>query len=344
MEATSKLDNIDSWLADQWIRTYGKETTEKIVEAAMCQSPIFITINHSHGRDEEIAATAQQERVINKLEIVKDKFTEAVGEDSDEQAEILPIGSIRVPDSVRGRVSEWPLYETGAWWVQDLSATLPATALFNSLSANREKRIDQMHVVDLCSAPGGKAAQLCSMGFGKVDAVEISPRRSRSLHQNLKRLGMANKCNVVVEDGRKFKPGTLAGTSYVDGVLVDAPCSATGVISRRPDVLRKSIELEELVSMQRELLSHAANNILEVGGVLVYATCSLLKQEGEDQIANLLMESFSTLEVVPFTHGEIPGFDDCIDKNGWLRVIPGVLPGSLQFCDGFFVARLRKMA
>jgi 16S rRNA (cytosine967-C5)-methyltransferase len=362
LDATSTLANVDTWLADQWIQTYGKETTEKMVEAAMSQSPVFITVNHSH---QENSATKQQDTILDRSENIRDVFTSIAGEAEDEdededseqaEAELLPIGSIRIPNNVGGSVSKWPLYDDGAWWVQDVSATLPAIALFNSLCTNGGKQPKDVHVVDLCSAPGGKTAQLCSMGFGKVDAVEISKRRSRSLHQNLKRLGMEDMCNVCIENGTKFQPShTSENDDGVQGVLVDAPCSATGLGSRRPDVLRKSINLEELISIQRELVVHAANNILDVGGVLVYATCSLLKQEGEDQVDWLLSQDVSgkgvntellssTLETIPFELGEMPGFDDCIDENGWLRVIPGVLPGSLEFCDGFFVARMRRIA
>jgi 16S rRNA (cytosine967-C5)-methyltransferase len=254
-----------------------------------------------------------------------------------------------------GIVSKWPLYNEGAWWVQDPSATLPAIALFNALQS-RGDNAEDLHVVDLCSAPGGKTAQLCSMGFGKIDAIEISQARSKSLKQNLKRLGMHDMYNLTVEDGRIWKPPDP--TSTIDGILVDAPCTASGVGSRRPDVLRKSFDdLTELLSIQRELLAHSADNILQLGGVMVYATCSLLKQEGEDQVTWLLSRGTSdetsnkalrekpaSLKTLPFSPGEIPGFDKCIDNNGWLRVVPGVLPGSLKFCDGFFVAKLMKMS
>ena len=302
----------------------------------MSQSPVFITVNHLEGE------RVQDDCKTEKLEQMRDLFTTTDDEGDPQPAELIPVGSIRIPDDFGGAVSKWPLYDEGAWWVQDVSATLPAIALFNTLiGENNEKKPEDMYVVDLCSAPGGKTAQLCSMGFGRVDAIEFSPRRSRSLNQNLERLGMGDICNVVIADGREFEPDGL-----VHGVLVDAPCSATGVGSRRPDVLRKSIDMKELTSIQRELTVHAIDNILEVGGVLVYATCSLLKQEGEGQIEWLLSQERSegeSIETIPFTPGEIPGFDDCIDENGWLRVVPGVLPGSLKYCDGFFVARLRKI-
>ena len=339
LEATSTIDNLDPWIAKQFVQQYGKDTTDTLVEAAMTQSPVFITTNQLQKEGKE---------THERLEQMKDIFTTTNEEGDPQPAELLPVGSIRIPDNFGGAVSKWPLYDEGAWWVQDVSATLPAVALFNTLSESGEKDPKDMYVVDLCSAPGGKTAQLCSMGFGRVDAIEFSARRSRSLHQNLKRLGMEDICNVVVADGREFLPDS--GTGRAQGVLVDAPCSATGVGSRRPDVLRKSIDVEDITSIQRELTVHAIDHILEIGGTLVYATCSLLKQEGEEQIDWLFSQNSksnsdlkSQIEVLPFTPGEIPGFDDCIDENGWLRVIPGVLPGSLQYCDGFFVARLRKI-
>jgi 16S rRNA (cytosine967-C5)-methyltransferase len=288
---------------------------------------------------------------------------------------ILATGSILV-DNCSGPVSQWPLYDDGDWWVQNPSATLPAIALRKGLLM-RNRRIDDdgrnadddllkgLHVVDMCSAPGGKTAQLCSFGFGRVDAVEINERRSKILRQNLRRLGMEGRCNVVVADGTQWKPDATssddgydesAGSDhFVDGIIVDAPCTATGNGSRRPEVLRKTINLPEQVSTQRELLAHAADKLLRPGGILVYATCSLLQLEGEDQVRWLIsdkrreehsddrQESVATMQTVPFVPGEIPGFDDAIDENGWLRILPGTLPGPLRFCDGFFIARLVKV-
>jgi 16S rRNA C967 or C1407 C5-methylase (RsmB/RsmF family) len=294
----------------------------------MVQSPIFLSVNHETGSTEE-------ERQA-KLESIRMEFSGA----NSSQAELLPHGSIRVPSGLLGAVSRWPLYDEGEWWVQDPSATLPAIALYNAVCTNDQAAQD-LHVVDLCSAPGGKTAQLCSLGFGKVTAVEVSSRRTKPLMDNLKRLKMEGVCEVTVADGREWKPGN---DDQVHGVLVDAPCSATGLGSRRPDVLRKSPDLTDLTTVQRELAAHTADVLLQPGGIMVYATCSLLKQESEDQMNCLLSRSDGAdMETVPFLPGEIPGFDDAIDANGWLRVLPGTLPGSLVSCDGFFVARLRRV-
>ena len=89
------------------------------------------------------------------------------------EASVLSTGSIRVPEQASPLVSSWPGYREGDWWVQDPSATLPALALYNELRGGCQS-LEDLHVVDLCSAPGGKTAQLCAMGFGSVTAVEIA--------------------------------------------------------------------------------------------------------------------------------------------------------------------------
>lgn len=355
---TSVLDNIHPWLAQEWIKAYGQKATDTIVSAAMKQSPIFVTVNGLY-RPENTENFPSQKSVV---EFVQEAFTSAAAKiesadktGSAETVEILPIGCIRVPKSLGGTVSKWPLYKEGAWWVQDPSATLPAIGLFNGLQQlhdNRRKKTATRDaaVVDLCSAPGGKTAQLCSMGFHSVDAVEVSKARSKTLEQNLQRLGMSNRCVVTINDGRTWLPAS--GSHKVDAVLLDAPCSATGLGSRRPDILRKPLDgclLDELILTQRHLMTHAVEDILRPDdGILVYATCSLLKQEGEDQVKWLLERQDKSeeririaVETLPFLPGELPGFDNCIDDNGWLRILPGMLEGSLQFCDGFFVARLK---
>ena len=329
INSTSILDNVSPVLAREWIKCYGEVSTEKIVDAAMSQSPIFVTVNES-------AESTDDERKA-KRGLIREMFSaSSIGE----QAELLAHGSIRVPEQQSSIVSMWPGYELGEWWVQDPSASLPALALWNAMKT--EKNPGNLHVVDLCSAPGGKAAQLCSLGFGRVTAVEISSKRTKPLRENLERLGMTKRCDVVVMDGREWRP---AEGDHVDVVLLDAPCSATGVASRRPDVLRKSPDqLEEMMELQRELAAHVVDNLLPPGGIMVYATCSLLKSESEEQMRWLLArEDGPKLETIPFQPGELPGFDQAIDENGWLRVIPGHLPGSLSYCDGFFVARIRRL-
>jgi 16S rRNA (cytosine967-C5)-methyltransferase len=294
-------------------------------ECFMLQSTIDISVNYSPGTSGEARLEHQQ------------RIQAAFGDDT----EILPHGSIRVGESVTGAVFDWPLYNEGMWWVQDASAALPGLALYNALANND---ISGMHVVDLCAAPGGKTAHLVSLGFGNVTAIELSPRRSQRLKENIERLNMQDRCTVLIADGTEWVP---APNERITGVLVDVPCSATGTGSKRPDVLRRDQNLGSLLEAQEILAKHCADRLLAPDGIMVYATCSTLKQESEDQVEKLIARGRNgegaVLETVPFTTGEIPGFDEAIDNNGWLRVLPGTLPGSLKNCDGFFVARLKRI-
>ena len=111
-------------------------------------------------------------------------------------------------------------YQEGEWWVQDCAAALPA---------KMRRDVKGKHIIDLCAAPGGKTAQLISSG-ALVIAIDKSRKRIKRLTDNLDRLRLNAK--VICSDGRNYKPEFL-----VDGVLLDAPCSASGTIRRRPDVL-----------------------------------------------------------------------------------------------------------
>jgi 16S rRNA (cytosine967-C5)-methyltransferase len=316
---TSLSDNVAEWLHNEWKEAWGEGATSRIIESAMEETPRCLSIKLD-------PQDSSEERMERKKEIAG-WFPES---------EILPHGSVVIPKPPPGAISVWPLYQEGAWWLQDVSATLPAIALYNGLSQRGEKQVDDMHVVDMCAAPGGKTAQLCTYGFASVTAVEKSVKRSRRLEQNKERLKM--DWEIIVADGSEWIPSDKT----VAGILVDAPCTATGTGSKRPDVLRKDPQYKELLKDQYALACHAADNILQPDGILVYATCSLLKQESEHQVAKLLeREDGAKLETVPFQPGEIPGFDESIDENGWMRVLPGSLTGSLNRCDGFFVARLR---
>jgi 16S rRNA (cytosine967-C5)-methyltransferase len=312
---TDASDNVTPWLLKEWKESWGPEATERIVACAMQESPRCLTIKQPMGAG-----------------VFIQQFVEQLP-----AAQLLPQGSVQIIDPPAGPITSWPLYGEGSWWLQDPSATLPALVLYRAL-CNENDAPENMHVVDLCASPGGKTAQLCNFGF-KVTAVEISERRSRRLKKNMARLNM--DFELVIADGSEWVP-----TDPVSGVLVDAPCTATGTASKRPDVLRKDPSFEDLLDTQFRLACHAADEIIEVGGILIYATCSLLKQESEDQVAKLLARESSTqLETVPLQEDEVPGFGGAIDENGWLRILPGSpgLDQSLAQCDGFFVARLRRI-
>ena len=331
LKDTDVCDNVSDFLIGEFRELYGKEDTQKIVNQLLDEEAHhFVDLTLKAGD--------------YSVQDVIDAFDDVDEADKFESISPLPNGSLRIGKGpCAGAISKWPLYEEGAWWVQDVASTLPAIALTKALENKQrgQRDLSSMHVVDMCASPGGKTAQLLSAGF-RVTAIEANARRSRRLLENLERLNFGqNQCQVVVLPGQEWLPTTDGHGSYVDGILVDVPCSATGTGNKRPDVLRKDGELGNLLETQEILANHCAENILESGGVMVYATCSLLAKESEDQVHKLLKRG--TMKTIPFTKGEIPGFDSSIDENGWLRVLPGVLEGDMKKCDGFFVARLEKI-
>lgn len=193
-----------------------------------------------------------------------------------------------------------------------------------------------MTLADLCAAPGGKTAQLAAAG-ARVVAVDRSAPRLRRLKANLARLNLT--AEVIEADATRLKAGPY------DGVLLDAPCSATGTIRRHPEVAwtKAPADIVSLAALQTRLLANAAE-LVKPGGVLVYSTCSLEPEEGERQIAAFLAQrpDFSRDPVTPGECG-IPA--EWINEAGEVRTLPTHLPDEdprYAGLDGFFAARLRK--
>ena len=242
--------------------------------------------------------------------------------------ETLPTGTVRT--LLQGSVTMLPGFSEGQWWVQDAAAALPAR-LFGDVAGKS--------IVDLCAAPGGKTAQLAQAG-ARVTAVDRSPARMARLRDNLTRLSL--QAENVVTDAAEW-PGNDNG-GY-DGVLVDAPCTSTGTIRRHPDVawLRQEGDIAALATLQKRLLQRAVA-LLKPGGTLVYCTCSLEPEEGEQAVASLL-DSESGMRRVPVEAGEVAGLAEILTANGDLRTLPCHLPHSdprLGGLDGFYAARLVK--
>jgi len=352
---SSLEDNVSPWLIRQWKHDWGEEKTAQIVKQLFDEDSndhIDLTLNFPQ-RLSDTERNVEEGRLLREFAGFDGVDNGNINENLEKRPIVLlPNGSLRIKR--RGIVSNWPLYQEGEWWVQDVSSTLPAIALCKALQ-QRHDDLSGLHVVDMCAAPGGKTAQLLLGGFGHVTAVEGNAKRSRRLVENLRRLQLQDECQIIVSKGQEWVPlarkkeeGDEVMGSVVNGILVDVPCSATGTGSRRPDVLCKDSNIEHLIEIQEELANHCADKIISVGGVMVYATCSLLKAESEDQVRKLInrgdeSEGHAIMQTIPFTSGEINGFDNAIDENGWLRVLPGTLGGDLNSCDGFFVARLLRI-
>ena len=230
----------------------------------------------------------------------------------------LPTGSWRYPAGTR--VTELPGFADGGFWVQDAAAALAARLLAPAPGT---------HVLDLCAAPGGKTAQLASMG-AQVTAVERDPARLARLAENLARLHLA--AELVAADAAAWRPAVPA-----DAALLDAPCSATGTIRRHPDVphLKRARDIAALAAQQDRLLD-AACAMLRPGGRLLYAVCSLQPEEGPARAAAALARL--PLRADPVRADELPGLAAAITPDGWVRTTPALWAGHGGM-DGFFLAR-----
>jgi 16S rRNA (cytosine967-C5)-methyltransferase len=242
--------------------------------------------------------------------------------------EVLPNGSIRT--LLQGSVTMLPGFTDGQWWVQDAAASLPAR-LFGDVADKR--------IADFCAAPGGKTAQLALAG-ARVTAIDRSSNRMARLRDNLTRLSL--QAETVVADAAEWKEGTEAS---FDAILIDAPCTSTGTIRRHPDIgwLRQEADIAPLVALQQRLLQRAAA-LLKSGGTLVYCTCSLEPEEGEQAIAAFLAAE-PTLRRAPIDAGEVAGLTEIVTAEGDLRTLPCHLPRDeprLGGLDGFYAARLVK--
>jgi 16S rRNA (cytosine967-C5)-methyltransferase len=231
---------------------------------------------------------------------------------------------------LQGSVTMLPGFSDGQWWVQDAAAALPAH-LFGDVAGKS--------IVDLCAAPGGKTAQLAQAG-ARVTAVDRSAPRMARLRDNLARLALG--VDTVVTDATEWQ-GNISGG--FDGVLVDAPCTSTGTIRRHPDVawLRQETDIAALTALQKRLLQKAVA-LLRPGGTLVYCTCSLEPEEGEQAISALLAAE-PAMRRAPIEAGEVAGLTEILTAEGELRTLPCHLPHPdprLSGLDGFYAARLVK--
>ncbi len=240
--------------------------------------------------------------------------------------EVLPTGTVRTP--LHGSVTMLPGFNEGQWWVQDAAAALPVR-LFGDLTGRT--------VVDLCAAPGGKTAQLVQAG-AQVTALDRSPARVARLRGNLARLSF--EAESLAADACEW-----ATDKSFDGVLIDAPCTSTGTVRRHPDVawLKQESDIAALAVQQARLIRRGLA-LLKPGGTLIYCTCSLEPEEGEQVVASLLADE-SGVRRQPVDPAELAGLTELVTPEGDVRTLPSHLPHTdpaLGGLDGFYAARLVK--
>ncbi len=236
-------------------------------------------------------------------------------------------GPVRLPQAVvldrAVPVTQLPGFAEGHVSVQDAAAQAAAALLVGWLRARGAQA--PLRVLDACAAPGGKTAHLLELDPTlQVVAVDSDAERMARVHDTLQRLGLADRAQCVVADASTLKPDQ----GLYDAILLDAPCTASGIVRRHPDIawLRRDADVQALVKTQAALLD-ALWPLVAPGGCLLYATCSIFKAEGSEQIDAFLQRAPGPRPVL------------APESIGHWRPLPDN-PGETAAHDGFFYALL----
>ncbi|RZJ24217.1 MAG: 16S rRNA (cytosine(967)-C(5))-methyltransferase RsmB [Haliea sp.] len=226
-------------------------------------------------------------------------------------------------------VHDIPGFSQGLVSVQDAAAQLAAPLLLRGLQPTPGRGDATLRILDACAAPGGKTAHLLESGGTAVTALDVDPDRCTRIHDNLRRLGL--QAEVIVADAAR--PQAWWDGIHFDGILLDAPCTASGIVRRHPDVrwLRRESDVAQLASLQARLLD-ALWPLLRPGGRLLYCTCSVFRAEGEARMQTFVAHNNEAL-LRPAPGHLIPQSG----ANG--EGLPDNLEGDH---DGFFYALLEK--
>jgi len=237
--------------------------------------------------------------------------------------EAVPVGEFGVILRTPTPVHRIPGFDDGVVSVQDAAAQCAAPLLVRSLESAPGR------ILDACAAPGGKTAHLLELADAEVTALDIDPQRCRRIEENLERLKL--RARVVAGDAAK-PSGWWDGRPF-DAILLDAPCTASGIVRRHPDVrwLRRESDIAQLAALQEKLLG-TLWPLLRPGGTLVYCTCSVFRDEGERQVQTFLAHNTGAL-LRPAPGHLLPRFGAKGDA------VPDNLEGDH---DGFFYALLQK--
>lgn len=299
--------NHPEWLTKRWQKNFGISETDRICNANNCESELILRVNSSI--------------------ITREDFCKLLGE----AGMTLQLGSYSedavVLPGFHASIPSLPGYTDGLFQVQDEAAQLASCLLTPFRTKGR--------YLDACAGVGGKTSHLLQFGNKhelEIHAVEPEPNRLKKLRENVARL--FPEYRPVIHEG-KLQQFSHQDLPSFDGILIDAPCSGTGVTGRHPDI-RWSRSPEDLVRYQRDqldLLFHAAG-FLRPGGVLVYATCSLEPEENEDVVKEFL-KSQREFRLTDCSLS-LPEPARCFCRDKFFAPHPSAT------IDGFFAARMLR--
>ena len=297
--------NHPDWLVRRWRKRYGEEEMQRICAVNNQQSPLILHVNTSVTTKVQLMAAIAQEGIV----VQPGTYSE--------DALVLP--------DFHGAINKLPGFAEGHFQIQDEAAQLIALLLTPIIPNGR--------YLDACAGVGGKTSCLIQLGataHASIAAVEPDPQRLQKFRENRQRLHPDAPVTLFEMDLQNFAQNC---DSPLDGILIDAPCSGTGVTGRHPDIRwnRQEHELARFQKNQLMLLEQAAG-LLAPGGTLVYATCSLEPEENEEVIALFLARhpDFMIEDCAPF----LPQPARELVRDGFFAPLPG------PAIDGFFGARL----
>ena len=298
--------SLPEWLCRYFVKEYGMESAEKIAEGSIRNPKTTIRCNTSKIKKEELA---------NRL--TAQGFTVEQGTYAKDALYLSGYDTLE----------KIPEFKEGLFQIQDESSMLVAELA-------GLKKDDT--VVDVCSAPGGKAIHaanlLVVLGGGKVIARDLTEKKTALIKENKERLQVDN-LTVQVADATVLDEALI---EKADVVIADLPCSGIGIMAKKPEIrYRMTAENQrELVKLQKEMLS-VVHRYVKPGGILMYSTCTVNKEENEEQAREIckkygFVPALDEVEVPPVLKADV-------QEEGWLQLLPGI-----HECDGFFIARLKK--
>lgn len=296
--------SMPEWIWKMWETDYGQEETEHMLQAFLQKRPLSVRFLCQNASEKEILESLDAQNIEAKRSALSKEVWFLEGIDSLEQTEAFRRGYLQV---------------------QDVSSAL--VGQFAGLKGNEM-------VLDLCAAPGGKALHMAEIlkGHGHVEARDVSEEKTVLIEQNIDRIGYENITSKVW-DARVLDQDMV---EKADVVLADLPCSGLGIIGRKPDIKYHVTpeKLHELALLQREILS-VAWQYVKPGGKLIYSTCTINKEENE-QNRKWLLDNYP-LEPVSLRPESEELAVECSLEEGYIQLRPGIHPS-----DGFFIAVMRR--
>ncbi|OOM78271.1 16S rRNA (cytosine(967)-C(5))-methyltransferase RsmB [Clostridium sp. BL-8] len=294
--------SFEPWMIRLLIKQYGENLSKKIMLGLNAIPQVSVRVNE---------IKADYDEVFEELEKLEYDIEEGV---------ICPEAiCIKGGKSIESN----PLFKEGKITVQDESAMVVAPLL---------ELEEGMKVIDLCSAPGGKTTHIAEMlqNTGKVLAFDIHESKLGLIKENCERLGITN-VEINTNDATKLNPELVESS---DRILIDVPCSGIGIIRKKPEIKwnKTRSDLREIIPIQREIMENAWQ-YLRSGGIMVYSTCTLNKEENEENI-DWFLSSHKDCSIKKIFIGNQNNL--IYNKNGSLTIMPN------ENMDGFFIAKLEK--